>query len=364
MERTMLNCLTKYWSREERVELPKIKLDHLRTLTDSIGILQHTKFSIPNRLEGYALDDNARALLAVAKYNELYNDSDIINLVETYLSFILSMQAPDGMFYNYMSHDLHLLDKRLTDALGRVLWACGYILKTGMPPGIKNSAKEIFDRSLPWSFSSTSLRTKAYAILGLYYYRIPFPSDPNILLNMSALAETLKAAYEAHSSPDWKWFEPYLTYANPRLAQALFLAYDFTRRKEFLDIAKETLDFLIEVQFIDKVFVPIGNRGWYNKGGERAIYDQQPLEAACMVEAASTALHVTGDEKYAEAASTAFEWFLGRNLKKVALYDPETGGCSDGLNPEGANLNQGAESTICYLLARLEIEEMRRIRKK
>ena len=160
------------------------------------------------------------------------------------------------------------------------------------------------------------------------------------------------------SSSDWCWFEPYLTYSNTRLSQALFRTYAVIGDERYLKIAKESFDFLAEVQVVDERFVPIGNRGWYKRGGQRALYDQQPIEASCMVETSLTAFHVTKEERYQGIAYTAFEWFLGKNTRNVMLYDPNTGGCYDGINPQGLNLNQGAEATISYLLARLELETL------
>jgi len=162
-------------------------------------------------------------------------------------------------------------------------------------------------------------------------------------------------SYQQASSSDWCWFEPYLTYVNARLSQALFLAYGIIGDEKYLQIAKKSFDFLVKVQVIDEKIIPIGNKGWYKKGGKRALYDQQPIEAACMVEAALAAFRVTGDEKYQRIAHIAFSWFLGKNSQDVMVYNPKTGSCYDGITPKGVNLNQGAEATVSYLLARLEL---------
>jgi len=171
-----------------------------------------------------------------------------------------------------------------------------------------------------------------------------------------SLTEQLLNSYQRASSSDWRWFEPYLTYVNARLSQALFRAYAVTGDERFLHTAKESFDFLVKVQVIDDIFTPIGNKGWYKKDGQRALYDQQPIEASCMVEAALTAFHITNEEKYQRVAHIAFEWFFGKNTEKVIVYDSTTGACYDGITPQGLNLNQGAEATISYLLARLELE--------
>lgn len=325
-------------------------------------MIEHSKFSVPNRTEGYTTDDNARALIALLKYCEVYNDPNVTDLIKTYLSFLLQMQKPDGAFYNGMDSTLHIHDDPLDDAQGRALWACGYAVQSKIEAGLRRLAKEVFDKGLRWSFVSSSPRIKAYAIKGLHYYKNAFPADPNVPSNLVTLAEQLTALYDTHCSPDWCWFEPYLTYANATLPHALFLAYESTGKNEFLNVAQETLEFLIKVQVIKGMFVPIGNKGWYPKGGKRSFYDQQPVEAATMIEAVSSALQLTGDKNYQNIAHIVFNWFFGKNLSGVTLYDQTTGGCFDGINPEGLNLNQGAESTLSYLLARIEIEKLRLLR--
>jgi hypothetical protein len=347
---------------EPLITLPPITLNHIRTLTNSTGIMEHSKYTIPNRQEGYTTDDNARALVAVLKSYAVQRDLDVIDLLRIYLGFLLQMQKSDGGFFNLMDSDLHIHDDTLTDAQGQALWACGYVAHANVEAGMKSVAKEVFDKGLRWSFASSSPRIKAYAIRGLYHYHKAFPSDPNVSLNLIALAEQLTALYHARCSHDWSWFEPYLTYANATLPHALFLAYESTGQNEFLTVAKESLAFLITVQVIKGMFVPIGNHGWYPKGGKRAVYDQQPIEAAHMIEAASSALRLTGDAYYQHIAYIVFNWFFGKNLKGVILYNQATGGCVDGITPEGSNLNQGAESTISYLLARTEIETMHHFR--
>ena len=338
---------------------PPIKLDHLKALTDDTGILQHTKYSIPNRKEGYTTDDNARALVACIKFLKLHNDSDVSKMVNTYLSFLFHLQRPDGKFHNLLSYDRGFLDDLGSeDCMGRSLWACGCAISADLSEGIKTTAKEIFDKSLCHASNFKSLRAKAFTILGLCHYYEAFPHDPNLSKSIVSLAEQLLDSYQRVSSSDWCWFEPYLTYVNARLSQALFRAYAVIGDERYLKIAKESFDFLVEIQVIDEKFVPIGNRGWYKKRGQRALYDQQPIEASCTVEAALTAFQVTNEEKYQKVAYIAFEWFLGKNTRNVLVYDPTTGACYDGINPQGLNLNQGAEATISYLLARLELETL------
>ncbi|MCK5592758.1 glycoside hydrolase family 88 protein, partial [Candidatus Bathyarchaeota archaeon] len=214
----------------------------------------------------------------------------------------------------------------------------------------------------PWLPDFKSLRSKAFAILGLRHYYKAYPQDQNVILNMKELVDQLLYNYALESSRNWRWFEPTLTYVNGRLPQALFKAYKNTNVKKYLQIAKESFDFLLAVGMIDENFVPVGNNGWYRKGRERAMYDQQPIEASCMVEAALDAFQMTGDEKYRRTAQDVFDWFLGKNSQGVVVYNPDTGGCYDGITPQGLNLNQGAESTVSYLLARLEFAALKKSR--
>lgn len=338
---------------------PTIKLDSLKALTDDTGILQHTKFSIPNRKEGYTVDDNARALIACMRFLQLHNDSDARRLVNTYLSFLFHMQRPDGKFHNLLSFDRGFLDDvGSEECMGRALWACGVAISTGSSEGIKCTSKEIFDKGFQHISNFKSLRTKAFTILGLCHYYEAFCHDQNLPKNIVSLTNQLIQGYQYFSSADWCWFEPYLTYANGRLSQALFRAYDIVGDDRYLQIARKSLDFLVKLQVIDDRFVPIGNKGWYKRDAHRALYDQQPIEASCMVEAAVTGFRATKEKRYQRVAHTAFDWFLGKNSKNVMVCDPNTGACYDGVTPHGLNLNQGAEATISYLLASLELETL------
>jgi len=341
------------------LELPPIKIDFLKLLTDDTGILQHAKFAIPKRKEGYTTDDNARALIVCTRYYTIHGGSQIGKLIDVYLGFLLYMQRPDGKLHNFLTYGRKLMDDASSeDCMGRTLWACGNCMNSGLPPKKKMLSREIFDKTFRWASSFKSLRAKALSILGLSHYQKAYPQDQNVVLNVETLADQLLDCYKRVSSDGWNWFEPYLTYINGRLPHALFAAYDSIRDEEYLRVAKESLDFLLQVQMINDRFMPIGNNGWYKRGGERAFYDQQSIEASCMVEATLEALRITGDKKYRSAAYTVFEWFLGRNSQGLAVYNPETGGCHDGITPQGLNLNEGAEATVSYLLARLEIEAL------
>jgi hypothetical protein len=329
----------------------------MRDMTDDTGILQHARSSIADRREGYTTDDNARALLATLRYHELLDGEKNLDLVRIYLSFLLYVQKNDGRVHNFVGYNHSFLDEvGSDDSLGRVLWACGYSQDTSIPEDIRMAAKEIFDNCLIWALKSRSPRTNAFAILGLYHYAKAFPEDKNPPINVAELADRLCELYKQVSTPTWQWFETYLTYANARLPYALFRAYQTTGKKDYLNIAEKTLNFLAANDIVNGIYQPVGNQSWYVRGGEKALYDQQPLEASCMVEAASVAYQVTGKNIYAKMARTAFDWFLGKNSDGVMVYDPNTGGTYDGITAHGLSRNQGAESGLSYLLARFEME--------
>jgi uncharacterized protein YyaL (SSP411 family) len=193
-------------------------------------------------------------------------------------------------------------------------------------------------------------------ILGLIHYHRAYCEDKNLTENIHGFSNRLLEYYENTSSSDWRWFEPYLTYENGRLPQALFEVYRETKQAKFLRIAEESLRFLLEVQILDDIFVPIGNKGWHMKEKPWAIYDQQSVEAASMTEATLTAYLATGEFYYKKIAKTIFSWFLGKNTKDIFVYNSKTGACYDGVTEEGLNLNQGAEANVCYLSARLDFE--------
>jgi hypothetical protein len=337
-----------------------IKLDFVRTLTDDVGMLQHSKYATPNKKEGYATDDNARALIAITNYFMLFNDLSVKKLIDTYLSLLLYMQRSDGKMHNFLSYDRQLLDEiGSEDCMGRTLWACGYCLNSKLPEETKLLSKEVFDKLFCWTSSFTSPRTKAYSIMGLFHYLKAYPEDQNIKVNINVLAKQLTEQFELESSQGWNWFESYLTYCNARLPHSLFLAYEATGEDRYLQVALTSMKFLINTQTINELFVPIGNRGWYKKGSDRAIYDQQSVEAACTTEAAIAAFRNTNEEGYLIASYKAFEWFFGGNLQGLTLYSKENGSCCDGITPEGLNQNKGAEATLSYLQARLNLEELK-----
>jgi len=334
-----------------------LKFEHLFALTDYNALLQHAKFSVPARKEGYAVDDNARALVLTKKARALWPDKKLLKLQHKLTSFLLVMQAEDGRFHNLMDFSQRIIDNATVgDHVGRAIWATGALINADLPRGIKASVRLIFDRALPWARDSTSPRTIAYACLGLHE-RLNAEPDPNLKANLKTMADHLVELYYANRALNWEWFENILTYDNPRLSQAMFAAYQVLGEKRYLTVAEKTLQFLVEASMVDGVLAPIGSEGWYQNGGKRALYDQQPIEAGAMVETTALAYRLTRLKVYETALRNALGWFFGLNTKAVTLYDESTGACYDGVNQEGLNQNQGAESTLAFLLAALTFIE-------
>jgi hypothetical protein len=329
-----------------------VKLDHLFALTDHNALLQHAKFSVPARKEGYTVDDNARALVLATMARTLWPSEKLQELQQKLMSFLLVMQAEDGQFHNLMDFSQRITDTpTVGDHTGRAIWATGKVINSEILPGVKASARLILDRALPWARESTSPRTKAYACLGLQERLQAEPGDANLRANLKMMADSLVELYNVNQAEDWKWFENVMTYDNPRLCQALFAAYKSLGEHTYLAVAEETMRFLKDVTTIDETYVPIGSNGWYPKGGERAFYDQQPIDAGAMVETAALAYKLTRSKVYETTLRQALGWFFGMNAKSVRLYDDSTGACYDGINQVGLNENQGAESTLAFLLA-------------
>lgn len=343
-------------------KFPKFKLTHLLTLTDDTGVIQHAKHSVSNRGTGYTLDDNSRALIVAVKSYNLFRDSQSFELTKEYLSFIQYCQRKDGMFHNLLSYDRMFLDKiGSEDSYGRAIWGLGMVISSKIYENIKANAKFIFDNAIKNYKRINSVRAKAFAINGLYnYYKVYKNKD--IKDKIKYLANSLVRQYNKNKSSDWKWFEDSITYSNGILPSSFFLAYDILKDKKYLDIGKESLDFLSSLVIIDNKLVLIGHNGWYFKDGERSFHDQQPVDAASMVHAYKTAYDITKNEDYYKELLLSFHWFLGKNSINQSVYDEVTGGCFDGLLPNCLNLNQGAESTIAYLMARLNVEELKRKR--
>lgn len=329
-----------------------LKFDHLYALTDHNAVLQHAKYSIPAKREGYTVDDNARALVFAVRAQILWPSKQLSELQRTLLAFLLLMQDPSGRMHNLMDFSQKMTDKpSVGDHLGRSIWAAGTVMNSTLPAGMKNSARHIFDLALPHSIESTSPRTKAYTILGMAERIQSDPKDQNLATNLKDLAHSLLELYNQNNGPDWEWFEGNLTYDNARLSQAMLATYVSLGDTTYLDVAQKSLRFLIKNTTISETFVPIGSNGWYPRGGKRALYDQQPIEAGGMIETAALAHNITNSRDYEKPIRQALAWFFGVNTNSAVVYDAATGACCDGVNQRGLNENQGSESTIAFLLA-------------
>ena len=333
-----------------------VNLDHLRVLTDQTGVIQHAIYSIPNRKTGYTTDDNARALIVALGHVDRFNDPVSQALVRTYLAFLHYAQNEDGKFRNFMNYDQNFMDREGSeDCFGRAFQACGRTLVSTVHPNIKRTALHLLERALRWVEMLHAPRAQASAIVGLVDYHRYAPDNPLTIQHARRLADSLVMLYETQSDSNWHWFEPFLTYCNGSLPAGLFAAVELTHEERYRQVAEESLSFLAEVLMPQGVLELVGSDGWYPRGGVKAPFDQQPVDAETFLSACVAAYQATGKQQYREWALTALDWFLGRNVHNLAVYDPATGGCYDGLTPEGLNQNQGAESTLAFLSAQLTV---------
>ena len=348
-----------------RYNLPDINLGHLNDMTTQIGIIQFAEVNQPDISTGYTLDDNARALVATCMYFKLTGDKKSVNDIQKYLSFIKSCLQSGGDFLNYVDKKNKFTDQNkvvnLDDANGRAVWALGYLVTlTGLLPGeIISEAKAIIEKSLLRIVKMDSPRAMAFAIKGIYYYHSVIKSPENIVL-IKTFANRLVQMYKHEASEKWEWFENCLTYANSVLPEAMLFAWLLTGEKIYKDIALSSFDFLLSKIFNENGIEVISNKTWLKKGQKASHYGEQPIDVAYTVMTLSDFYDVFKDEKYRLKMETAFNWFLGENRLHQIIYNPCTGGCYDGLEETHVNLNQGAESTVSYLMARLTIEKYKK----
>ncbi len=338
-------------------ELPPVKLNHLRHMTDETGILQHALFTVPNYREGYTTDDNARALMVSTVLEEL-GSSEAVELTSRYLAFVsYAFNAETGRFRNFMDYQRQWLEASGSDdSHGRALWALGTVLGRSNTPALPSMAGRLFEQALPAILDTTFPRPWAFALIGIHEYLQRFAGDRMASQVREELAGRLLTLYQSHRSEEWRWYEDGLSYCNAVLPHALLLCGQSIPNAAMTEAGLESLSWLAGLQRADAGhFVPIGSNSFYQRGGERARFDQQPVEAQAMVSACLETYRVTGDKRWRKEARRAFEWFLGRNDLNLPIYDPTTGGCRDGLHPDRPNENQGAESTLAFLQALLEL---------
>jgi glycosyltransferase involved in cell wall biosynthesis len=335
------------------LELPFPRFDHLRVLTDDTGILQHAQFEIPDRDHGYCTDDNARALIVALNAQHILSDgNELSQFTHCYLSFLQqALNRDNGRFRNFMSYDRRWTeDTGSEDSHGRALWALGQTVLDSPSQGMAAAAMSLFELALPRTGELRSLRACAHALLGIDAYLRRFGGATEVRRVHGALLDRMLSMFPTVLNSDWPWPEDCLTYANGIVPHALLLAGTRSGSERAIEIALRSLTWLTELQTdVKGHFVPIGNRGWFNRDGFQARFDQQPIEIQHMTLAQLEAYNVTGERRWLDEARRCFEWFLGRNDLRQPVCDHATGGCRDGLQPEGLNQNQGAESTLAWL---------------
>jgi len=342
-------------------ELPEIKLDHLKAFTDDTGILQHANYTIPDRTHGYCTDDNARALL-VAAMGQKYlptNGLGLDFLSGHYLGFLLyAFNEKNGRFRNFMSYSRQWTEEiGSEDAHGRAIWSIGKAVAFLQNPGQLAMSTTLFKKALHVVENFNSPRAIAFCLVGVNAYLDKFSGDSDVRRVREVLAARLFDQFKNNATDGWPWLENALNYANGKLPHALLLSGRWMHRKDMIDMGLLSLKWLVRIQTEEGHFVPIGSNGWYEKGGARARFDQQPIEANAMVEACVEAFKVTRCQTWFENAVMCFNWFLGHNDLNMPLYDPKTGGCRDGLMADGINQNQGAESSLAWLLSLMTLQK-------
>jgi glycosyltransferase involved in cell wall biosynthesis len=342
--------------------IPEIKLDQIEKMTTDIGIIQFCKINQPDFSSGYTLDDNARALIAMCMHFEITGEVDDLQPIETYLNYIKLCLQPGGNFLNYMDINEEFTEQNnetnLDDANGRTIWALGYVIskKSVLPDEIVSKALSLFEQTMPHIETIHSTRALAFIIKGLYYYNSVVKTS-NIKVLTERLADRLVNMYLHESTKNWEWFESYLTYANSILPEAMLCAAEVTGKKHFEGIAVESFDFLLNNIFNANGIEVISNKSIFYRGKEAPKFGEQPIDVAYTIMTLSMFYDRFNKKEYLDKMIQAFNWFLGENRLNQIVYNPCTGGCYDGLEEHNVNLNQGAESTVSYLLARLTMQK-------
>ncbi|HLP05525.1 MAG TPA: glycosyltransferase, partial [Paludibacter sp.] len=345
-----------------RYNLPEINMGHLDEMTTDFALIQFSKLNQPDLESGYTLDDNARALVAMCEYLKIKGDKESLIGIRKYLNFIKSCQQRGGSFLNYVDKNRNFTDQNtktdLGDSNGRALWALGHVvsMKNALPKPIVNDAIAIFDKAIANLKSINSPRSIGFAIKGIYGYQLGQRSMEYVDL-VKVFAERLMKMYKQESSLMWEWFENSLTYANSILPEAMLYAYLITGEPIYKDIARNSFNFLLSNIYNGHGIEVVSNKSWLRKGEAPGEYGEQPIDVGYTIMTLSKFYEVFEDEDYFQKMVTAFNWFLGKNRLHQIIYNPCTGGCYDGLEAKGINLNQGAESTVSYLLARFTMEK-------
>jgi glycosyltransferase involved in cell wall biosynthesis len=342
--------------------LPEFNLEHLLKMTTTTGIVQFAKLNQPDIESGYTIDDNARAMIASCMHFKLTGDYQDLKNINTYLTFIRQCLQPSGNFLNYMDKYQQFTHQNKTtnleDSNGRTIWALGYLISLNkiLPEETGSEARAILKKTFPYIGTMHSTRAMAFAIKGLYFYHSVYEHLSSLIL-IKTLSNRLEQMYYHESAKKWEWFEGYLTYANSVLPEAMLYAWLITREPIYKEIAITSLDFLLTQTFDEKGIKVISNQNWLQKGEQPRGFGEQPIDVAYTIMTLSKFYDVFGVIDYQNKMKTAFNWFLGQNHLHQIVYNPCTGGCYDGLEENNVNLNQGAESTVSYLMARLTMEQ-------
>jgi glycosyltransferase involved in cell wall biosynthesis len=347
---------------EQPGQLPELKLDHLFRMSDSTGIFQHASFTVPNFSEGYCTDDNARALVLTVMLRKLGHGSrQLAAQAATYAAFLNhAFDRSNNRFRNFMSFDRQWLeDVGSEDCQGHALWALGKCVSQTTQGSFQALAAQLFEQALPEAAEFASPRAWASTLIGIDEYLRRFSGDRRASQIRESLTAKLLQRYADAATDEWHWFEDIVSYANAKLPHAMILSGRCLNNKTMLDIGLKTLRWLTKVQTSEAgSFRPVGSNGFFTRGKERAMFDQQPIEAQATISACIEAYQATDDAAWIVEARRVFEWFLGRNDLGLALYDPGSGGCRDGLHMDRLSQNEGAESTLAFLLSLAEMRAL------
>lgn len=337
-------------------KIPAFDVTHLKRLTDDTGLLQHARISVPFYEAGYSIDDNARAIVVCLAAWHRSHDAVYLALLDKYLAYVIAMQRKDGSFANYMTYGRTIVDETSDDALGRSVWALGYLIRYAPTDAIFQLGLEYFDQSLPQFVSLRYARGYANCIFGLYHYLKRFPDQERLLKLLQGLADQLCDMFIRHQRDNWSWFEDAMTYDNGLLPAALYRAFEITGNRRYCQIAEESRLYLESKCFKLPWLSIIGNRKWLHRESEAEIYAQQPVDAMAMILLYESAWDATGDRAHIDRLLLVFDWFFGSNDLNLGLYDAESKGCNDGIEEFNINRNQGAESNLAYLMSWLVAE--------
>jgi len=348
-------------SKDRPDELPEVDFRHLRIMTDDTGILQHCRYSTPDRYHGYCTDDNARALIAAAMYWDLGRDDSAIELIQRYLGFLAyAMDNETNRFRNFMNYDRSWAEAvGSEDSHARALWGLGMAVAYCPHESMISLATKLFIQGLSVTENFHSPRAWAFTIVGIQAYLRRYGGDSEVRRYRATLAQKIVDLFENTADDEWPWCEDVVSYANAKLPHALLMCGKWMGRDEWIDIGKRALQWLLDIQTNrDGMLSVIGSDGWYVRGGRKARFDQQAIEAHALVDACIEAYHVTRETHWLDGARKAFNWFLGENDLRTPVYDFTTSGCRDGLHPDRVNENQGAESTLAWLLSLLMMHDL------